>query len=520
MSSSDPPPTSCRRCCFVEIVHPPPPPSSTTPPRPEEWIDCYVMPDVDPKSCGALARDLNSALPLRGPPPPSEDGATAPTAAAAAAADGGGVDVDAPPPLPPRTDHLKRIRRRPATVHEMRAREAAAGTTMSGEGGGAPSTTDGLDGGDDGDAASPSSSTTTMTATMGGANDDGHRAARKRARNGGRRPTATTPRREDAARPWSLDLLVGSVAAIERAIRASAAADDDGAGGSLVSVLGRHGARVVVGGGAGGLVRRSLPGRPAGTRDELEAWNADVWPTLFFEERTARYREGASALTSGEARAMAAGMAEAAEDALEGRRQRGKWEGDRRRSSAAAAAVDDRTAGGGGGGRRVTEAALDSLAGAVVVNPLDGSIVSRSSEERRLRGGATTATDRWGEGGSGAAVARASSDAPGVAAGAATTETESPRTPLPGGADDDPLCTPVLLAIQGVSRRERLAAAGCGMGSEEFRAGQVSFANGGGGRIDRRVRGGGADVRTTAPKFHCPVARFSHFAIVKYLCTG
>ena len=41
--------------------------------------------------------------------------------------------------------------------------------------------------------------------------------------------------------------------------------------------------------------------------------------------------------------------------------------------------------------------------------------------------------------------------------------------------EEDPLCTPVLLAIQGISRRERHVALGCGgMKSEEFRAGQVS----------------------------------------------
>ena len=460
MSSSDPPPASCRRCCFVEIVHPDP-----TPP-PEDWIHCYVMTDVDPKSCGSLARDLNAFLPLRG-----SVGGTATTSDAttpsATAGDDDDDDDDDSPPLP-RTDHLKRIRRRPATADEMRAREE--------EGGEAPTTEADEGGGDDDAASSP-------TTTTRGAIDGGHRPARKRAKNGGgdagrRRRTAAT-RDDVTARPWSLDVLVGSVAAVDRAIRV---AEDDvvvARGGksmssytSLGSVLGSHGAARIVGGAKNNLVRRSLPGRPAGTRDELEEWNATSWPTLFFEERTTRYREDMSALTYEEARAMAAGMAEAVEDALEGRRQRGGCREEER---------DDRP-------RAIPT-------GVVVTNPLDGSIVSRSSEERWLRRVATTA-DRGGEAGSsGAVVARTSSDAPSVAAATTTTTTttattESSGSSFPEGGeqpdDDDPLCTPVLLAIQGVSRRERLAAAGCGMGSEEFRAGQVSFCEMGEGgcRID------------------------------------
>jgi len=500
MSSSDPSPASCRRCCFVEIVHPDP-----TPP-PEEWIDCYVMTDVDPKSCGSLARDLNASLPLRG----SVGGTAATSDATTASATAGNDDDDDDAPPLPRTDHLKRIRRRPATAVEMRARkEAAAAAAMTAEEGGAPTTTP--DYGDD-DAASSS--------TMGGAIDGGHRPAKKRARNGGgdagrRRRTAATGV-DVTARPWSLDVLVGSVAAVDRAIRAE---EDDFSGGksmssytsSLGSVLGSHGAPIVVGGAKSNLVRRSLPGRPAGTRDELEAWNATSWPTLFFEERTARYREDVLALTHEEARAMAAGMAEAVEDALEGRRQRGGWREEERNDCTRAIP-----------------------AGAVVTNPLDGSIVSRSSEERRLRVVATTA-DGGGEGGSsGAVVARTSSDAPGVAAATATTtatttENSEPSF-LPGGDpdDDDPLCTSVLLAIQGVSRRERLAAAGCGMGSEEFRAGQVSFCEIGGGRgcrIDPAAARGRRADECVRPLLNVIVPVTCLFLLAfrnrgKYLCTG
>jgi hypothetical protein len=59
--TASPPPASSRHCCFVEIVHPDPP----LPTHPDR-IDCFVVSDVDPKSCGMLARDLITVLPLRG----------------------------------------------------------------------------------------------------------------------------------------------------------------------------------------------------------------------------------------------------------------------------------------------------------------------------------------------------------------------------------------------------------------------------------------------------------------------
>ena len=45
----------------------------------------------------------------------------------------------------------------------------------------------------------------------------------------------------------------------------------------------------------------------------------------------------------------------------------------------------------------------------------------------------------------------------------------SPRLTL---TKKNPLCTPILLALQGVSRLERMAALGCGMESEDFKRGQ------------------------------------------------
>ena len=84
------------------------------------------------------------------------------------------------------------------------------------------------------------------------------------------------------------------------------------------------------------------------------------------------------------------------------------------------------------------------LCGAVVMNPVDGAIISRAADERRLQG--------------------ISHD-----------ETNNEDALMSIFPDEvSPLCTSILLAIQGVSRRERHAALGCGMESEEFQKGRVS----------------------------------------------
>ena len=70
------------------------------------------------------------------------------------------------------------------------------------------------------------------------------------------------------------------------------------------------------------FIRRSLPGRPAGMRDELNGWNASVWPDadLFFGGEddailTRRYAgEERRALVTEEANAMRAGGGEEEEE--------------------------------------------------------------------------------------------------------------------------------------------------------------------------------------------------------------
>jgi hypothetical protein len=497
--------TSCKDSSyFVEIVQPDPESHET---RRHEWIECYVLTDVDPKSCGALARDLNAALPLRAGrrggngndddvvlvPPGSDDGSSPPPP----------TSPGVPPPLP-NMDHLKRIRRRAATSDELFARELEATTAPSRAmergarpgGGMMPTTTDrdedDVVGGGTSDhrADSAASSMTTTTRESIAAND--HPPEKKRARKGRREgkeedddskrrtkttTTTTTSGINHTIRPWSLDVLVGSVAAVDRAIRSddvdcimpSPSPSSSMSSSMLRLLLEGCDAR------CGTIVRKSLPGRPAETRDELNSWNASVWPTLFFEERTTRYREEASALSHDEYRSMISGMTEAIDDAFEGRRQWEEWRrrgGDDRSSSADAR--DDRDIVGG-----------HRLVGAVVMNPIDGSIVSRSSSEREMRG---TRMNGGRMRSNGIAWPLDASDG-GDASTTMTTTTMRGASWSFFPGEKDPLCTPVLLAIQGVSRRERQVALGSGgMKSEEFRAGQVSSRKGKSNRYDRILR--------------------------------
>ncbi len=52
--------------------------------------------------------------------------------------------------------------------------------------------------------------------------------------------------------------------------------------------------------------------------DELDGWNATIWPTLLFEEVMVQYTEERCALDTEEVSAMRAGMAEAMQTAAEG----------------------------------------------------------------------------------------------------------------------------------------------------------------------------------------------------------
>lgn len=361
-----------RLSCFVEIDDPRPPLAGEE--APPERIECYVLADVDPKRCGPLARELNAALPLR----------TSGTASHTPIDGTGGPDDDV---SFQRTDHLKRIRRRSATAEELSAR---SGPEIVRE------------------VREQSTNNDERSCEETGGKD---KRLTKRPKPNKNSKGQQNAKRHQKSSPWSLDMLVGSVAAVDAHLSSASP--------KLASILKKYdlSTRIPI------LTRRLLPGRPARDREELKEWNRSTWPTLFFEEKTEQHKKEKMALTVEEITMMKRGMREAIKDAHEGRRQWNEWSG--------------------------AETA-PFIAGAVVVNPENGEAVSRASEERWMQ---------------------AAPEGDGADDG---TKSDTPWSSFPDEAN--PLCTSTLLAIQGVSRRERRAALCCGMESEEFRRGQVSRA--------------------------------------------
>lgn len=364
---------------FVEVVAPVA--RSVSSP---EWIECYVLKDIDPKMCGTLVRDLNSVLPLRGGT--NDDSSII-----------GDVSSSSENKFPS-MNHLKRIRRRPATIDEIHNRTSISTLAEEDE-----------------------SMESAMRSDSGveensNACDDGHPA--KKARKMKKNAKCKTKREcGDNSEPYSLDILVGSIVAVDHYLTSRSRSLLSETKTPLSLIFERH-----------DYVQQSLPGRSARTRDELDMWNATMWPTLFFEEKTEKFKVEQLALTPDEVTMMLnIGMSEAVKDAIIGRRQWTDWS--RRRLQ-----VEQR------------DLIIDPIlvCGAVVMNPVDGAIISRAADERRLQG--------------------ISHD-----------ETNNEDALISIFPDEvSPLCTSILLAIQGVSRRERHAAQGCGMESEEFRKGQVS----------------------------------------------
>lgn len=375
--------------CFVEIESPP----TGDEEAPPERIECCVLSNIEPRCCGPLARDLNALLPLR-----CDDTSRAPMASAKSDVANETASVDSFPT----TDHLKRIRRRPATDDEILARAKADDSVQE-------QLTNGKDSDAKGDDKSNSN----------GGEDATDEPAQKRPK------PSKKIKKQDETTPWSLDMLVGSVAAVDRSISASDSTSTSAQ--SLSAVLAKYNLSPE----SDNFVRRSLPGRPAHTKEELEQWNQSVWPTLFYEEKTAQYKEEQKALTLEEVAMMKRGMQEAIDDALAGREQWKQWKSVHKNAN---------------------EEDVD-VAGVVVVDPVNGSVVSRASEERRLQ---RTSDGR--------ADTRESSN---------QTSKEQAWASFPG--EVNPLCTSALLAIQGVSRKEREVALGSGMESTEFRSGQVSW---------------------------------------------
>ena len=183
------------------------------------------------------------------------------------------------------------------------------------------------------------------------------------------------------------------------------------------------------------LVKRMLPGRPAKSQSELDEWQGRTseeyagvgwWPTIFFNKQTEEFREEERKLTKTELRQMETGMEAAVADGRNARRMH-LLEGSATSNS--------------------TSAICMTVSGVVIVDPASGDVVSTSCQERKFQKEQLMTLISEAQ-----ALGR-----PVVASN------------LPDQAN--PLCSPVILAIQGVSRRERSAAAGQGMESEEFKNG-------------------------------------------------
>ena len=186
------------------------------------------------------------------------------------------------------------------------------------------------------------------------------------------------------------------------------------------------------------LVKRMLPGRPAKSQSELDRWHSQTseeyqgvgwWPTIFFNKQTEEFREEERKLTKVELHQMAAGMMAAVEDGKEARRMHLRQLDDDADSS--------------------NDAIPSAVSGVVIVDPRSGNVVSSSCQERQMQREELLSSTSSGH---------SLDNRPLVASS------------LPDKAN--PLCSSVILAIQGVSRKERSAASGKGMDSDDFKNGQ------------------------------------------------
>jgi len=364
--------------CFIEIIHNPP--EEILP----EWIECYIIENLDPKCCGPLARDLNAILPLRIQTQTNNVQSTTPSPSCI-------TEEHDTTILLPNTEHLKRIRRRPATDEEIQSRKAEEGSLTTKE---------------------------TESASTNEDVCDNHPT--KKAKKNSKKKKQTS---------YSLDILVGSVSAVDYHLCSKESTSSL----SLTTILERYNLSTT----SSSFIRKSLPGRPAHTKDELNQWNTSVWPTLFYEEKTVQYKEEQLALTIEEVEMMKKGLDEALKDALAAQQQCKAW----REKDGTITGNND---------------ILSTLSGVVVLNPKNGVFVSKASDERHLQA-IISEEDTLEE--------KKSTDQ-------SIAVMCSQWTCFP--EEVNPLCTPVLLAIQGVSRHERQMALGAGMESEEFKRGQVS----------------------------------------------
>ena len=360
----------------------------------------------------------------------------------------------------PRIDHLKRIRRRPATAYEVELRkkseqaillllreeeEATATAAVAVAGAGCNAfVTEETNNSKEGINNESTTNTTNPGETI---REQDSTVSGKKRKNKKRSKPEVQSTTGDGIAPWSLDCLIGSIAAIDYFTQTTSAAAatatttstkrSDDLSTRLNSILDRYNIHPHTSNNIN-VTRQKLPGRPAKTKAERQEWNTSLWPTLFFEEQTLLYKEEKMALTSEEINMMRLGMKEAIKDAVDGRQQWRQW-----RANTTCA------------NEKMQQEMMASIVGAVVFNPQTCSIVSRASEERSLQGMAENGIK------------------PKNSISTDTTDQSAKSWSSFPDESNPMLCTPVLLAIQGVSRNERNIAIGCGMDSTEFQGGQV-----------------------------------------------
>lgn len=290
-----------------------------------DWIECYIIENIDPTICGPLSKDLSSILPLRCPETKSDKSSTDTSTSSTTQF--------------PRTDHLKRTRRRAATEHELnlRANSDSAGTQKL--------------------SSSSSSSSEDKTTSCGKKLTGGDVENEDISTEGTKK---RKQKHKSNQNNWSLDVLVGSVQQVNDSLNTSTTTQNETSK-SLQQILSKYGFKS-----HNNLIQQSLPGRPAKNKEERDEWNKSVWPSLFFEKKTTQFKQEEKALSSAEINLMKNGMQEALADAMMGNDQWREW-------------------------KQQIEPTCDrevslSISGAVVMDPQTGFIISRASQERKLQG--------------------------------------------------------------------------------------------------------------------------------------
>ncbi len=295
-----------------------------------EWIECYIIENIDPTICGPLSKDLSSILPLRCPGTKSDKSST--------------ETITLSTTQYPKTDHLKRTRRRAATEHELNLRANSDNAPIQ-------------------KLPSSSSSSEDKTTSFGKKLTSGDVESGDISTENKFKEHNTKKRKQKSKQSnWSLDVLVGSVQQVNDTLNTSSTTQNEKLH-SLQQILTKYGLSIDES--QNSLTYQSLPGRPAKNKEERDEWNLSVWPTLFFEKKTTQFKQEEKALSSEEIDLMKHGMQEALADAMMGNGQWREWKEQMGPTS-------DR------------ELSL-SISGAVVIDPQTDSVVSRASQERKLQ---------------------------------------------------------------------------------------------------------------------------------------